>query len=63
VESYHALGNLAKDDVLAVQPRSNNSGDEELRAVGYKDGQLLRNMVSLRQVQNALLGPALAILL
>jgi hypothetical protein len=28
------VGNLAEDDVLAIQPRSDDGGDEELRAVG-----------------------------
>ena len=27
------VGNLAEDDVLAIQPRSDDGGDEELRAV------------------------------
>jgi hypothetical protein len=29
-----ALGDLTEDDVLAVQPRGNNGGDEELGSVG-----------------------------
>lgn len=33
--SYHSLGNLAENDVLAIQPGGNNSGDEELGSVGY----------------------------
>jgi hypothetical protein len=30
------IGDLAEDDVLAVQPRGHDSGDEELRAVAVR---------------------------
>jgi hypothetical protein len=32
------LNNLSKYDVLAIQPRSGNGGDEELRAIGILAG-------------------------
>ena len=34
LHNVHALGDAAKHNVLAVQPRAGNGGDEELRAVG-----------------------------
>ncbi|GIX66173.1 pentatricopeptide repeat-containing protein [Babesia caballi] len=34
LHDVHALGHLAEDDVLAVQPRAGHGGDEELAAVG-----------------------------
>lgn len=33
-----ALGDLTEDNVLAVEPRGDNGGDEELRAVGVGAG-------------------------
>jgi len=33
-----SIGDLAKDDVLAVQPGGDNGGDEELRTVGIGTG-------------------------
>jgi hypothetical protein len=33
-----AVGDLAEDDVAAVEPRGDNGGDEELRAVGVGAG-------------------------
>ena len=32
------VSNLAEDDVLAIQPRGDDGGDEELRAVGVGAG-------------------------
>ena len=33
-DDLHSLNDLAKDDVLAIEPRGGDGGDEELRAVG-----------------------------
>ena len=33
-DDIHALGDLAKDDVLSVEPSGDDSGHEKLRAVG-----------------------------
>jgi len=40
LDDFHALlvGDLAKDNVLAIQPRSNDGGDEELGTVGVGTG-------------------------
>lgn len=34
VDNVHALEDFAEDDVAAVEPRGEDGGDEELRAVG-----------------------------
>jgi hypothetical protein len=36
--NFHALsiGNLTEDDMLAIEPRSDDGGDEELRAVAVR---------------------------
>ena len=34
LDNVQTINDLAKDDVLAVEPRGDNGGDEELRAVG-----------------------------
>ena len=34
LHNIESLKNLSEDNVLAVQPRSLNGGDEELRSVG-----------------------------
>lgn len=36
------VGNLTKDDVLAIKPRGYNSGDEELRAIAVIINQNLK---------------------
>ena len=36
LDNVHAVNDLTEDDVLAVQPASHHSGDEELRAVGVR---------------------------
>ncbi len=38
LDDVHALGHGAEDDVLPVQPRRVDSGQEELRAVGVLSG-------------------------
>jgi hypothetical protein len=35
------IGNLAENDVLSVEPRSDNGGDEELGAVATKESAML----------------------
>ena len=41
LDNLHAvlICNLTKDDVLAIQPGSDDGGDEELRAVAKDNGQ------------------------
>lgn len=40
-DNIHAVNNLTKHDVLTVQERGRDGGDEELRAVGVGAGVLL----------------------
>jgi hypothetical protein len=39
------LLDLTKDDVLAIEPRSDDSGDEELRAVAAGKGEVSKGQV------------------
>lgn len=52
------VGNLAEDDVALVQPRSDDSGDEELGAVARK--VRLVEHLNKHVVKAYVLGPALA---
>lgn len=36
LDDIETVGNLAKDDVLAIEPRGSNSGDEKLRSVAIE---------------------------
>lgn len=42
LDDVHALDDLAEDDVLVVEPRGHNGGDEELRAVGCEASASVR---------------------
>lgn len=50
------VSNLAEDDVLAVQPRGDDGGDEELRAVATS----ISTSQLGQKVRTYVLGPALA---
>ena len=53
------IGNLTEDDVLAIEPRGDNGGDEELGAVAADAVSCLRpNFTS--DSKTYVLGPALA---
>ena len=56
------VSNLAEDDVLAVEPRGHNGGDEELRAVAMRQSVLSPYHKTSRQKRRKtyVLGPALA---
>lgn len=59
------VGNLAEDDVAAVEPRGNDGGDEELGAVAAKESDRARlskyrGRQRVRRVSTYVLGPALA---
>ena len=56
-----AVGNGAEDDVLAVQPRRDDGGDEELRAVAVANGLASFSIGWGGAVSPYVLGPALAI--
>ena len=53
-DNFHTFNNLAKDNVLAIQPRGLGGADEELRAVGVGTsvghGQDTRSFVLQRKV-------------
>jgi hypothetical protein len=53
-----AVGDAAEDDVLAVQPRGDNGGDEELGAVAVRGLAGADGGVAVQQAY--VLGPALA---
>lgn len=57
------VGNLAEDDVAAIEPRGDDSGDEELGAVAVAESQqrVLWDRVGIRwDCRTYVLGPALA---
>ena len=60
LDHLHALGigNLAKDDMLAIQPGSDNGSDEELRAVA--SGTFSIAVKRKKMGSTNVLGPALA---
>ena len=58
LDDVHALDDLAEDDVLVVEPRGHNGGDEELRAVGCE--AVSKCTVAKARAGSVLLGPALA---
>lgn len=58
------ISDLAEDDVLAIEPRGGNSGDEELGAVSRKEGNGQYGSLDVDQpgykTETYVLGPALA---
>ena len=57
------VSNLAEDDVLAVQPRGDDGGDEELRSVAIQLSVRCLHTIQLGKVRGRetyVLGPALA---
>ena len=60
LDNLHGLlvSDLAEDDVAAVEPRGDNSGDEELRTVAGNFVSLNRTII--RSGSAYVLGPALA---
>ena len=56
LDEGHAVNDLAKDDVLVVEPRAGHEGDEELRAVRCAESAYANCKLSM----DVLLGPALA---
>lgn len=58
------VSNLAEDDVLAIEPRGHNSGDEELGAVAMTEQKKWNVSGDSREttirVETYVLGPALA---
>ena len=55
-----AVGDAAEDDVLAVKPRGDNGGDEELGAVAMRGLASADGVVGVPVQQAYVLGPALA---
>ena len=54
------IGDLAENDVAAIEPAGLDSGDEELRAVAEGERRVSASMSKTRHVQTHVLGPALA---
>lgn len=49
-----ALEDFAEDNVTAIEPRSDGSGDEELRAVGVFAGVCLSTSISMLPISHSL---------
>jgi hypothetical protein len=60
-----AVGNLTEDNVLAIEPRGDDGGDEELRAVAasqkIRQFRIMLESESCSRTTTYVLGPALAI--
>lgn len=63
LDDIETIGNLAEDDMLAIEPRCNDGGDKELRPVAIENWCVNRHSVNgeTKGVQlTYVLGPALA---